>query len=154
MQILLSGILEANSLITLFHLEKLKIMERNSSIPEGYQTVMPYLILKNAQEFISFTEQVFNAVENKKNREMRDEKTVRHSEIQIGDSTIMFADSTEQFKPQPGSLFIYVDDADDAFKKAIAHGASAINEVADQSYGRSGGVEDSNGNSWWITSVK
>ncbi|MEO6188310.1 MAG: VOC family protein [Ginsengibacter sp.] len=129
-------------------------MDKKSSIPDGYQTVMPYLILKNAQEFIEFTENVFNAVEIKRNRQMRDEKTIMHSEIQIGGNTIMFADSTEQFAPQPGGLFIYVDDADETFKKAIANGASVINEVADQSYGRSGGVEDSNGNSWWITSVK
>lgn len=129
-------------------------MGTNSRIPEGYQTVMPYLILNGAQQFIEFTEKVFNAVENKSNRHMRDETIIMHSEVSIGDSTIMFADSTGRFPPRTTGLFVYVDNADDTYKKAIDNGAKVITELSDQSYGRSGGVEDSFGNTWWITSVK
>ncbi len=128
-------------------------MSENSKIPEGYQTVMPYLILKEAQKFIDFTDKVFDAVENKSNRHMRDENIIMHSEIMIGDSTTMFADSTEQFPPRTTGLFVYVDNADDAYKKAIDNGAKGVSELSDQSYGRSGGVEDPFGNTWWITSV-
>ncbi|MEO6639094.1 MAG: VOC family protein [Ginsengibacter sp.] len=129
-------------------------MSVNSKIPEGHQTVMPYLILKGAQKFVEFTENVFNAVEDKSNRHMREENVIMHTEITIGGSTLMLADSTEKFKPVSTTLFVYVDNADETYKKAIDNGAKVITEMSDQSYGRSGGVEDPFGNTWWITSVK
>lgn len=128
-------------------------MTKNSKIPEGYQTIMPYLILKDAQKFIDFTERVFGAVENKSHRAMRDENIIMHTEIRIDDSTIMFADCTEKYQPCTTGLFVYVDNADNVFKKAIDNGAKVITELSNQSYGRSGGVEDPCGNTWWITSV-
>jgi uncharacterized glyoxalase superfamily protein PhnB len=123
-------------------------------VPDGYQTVTPYLIVKGATAFVDFTKKVFNAVENEQMRYMRDEKTVMHSEIKIGDSTIMFADSTEKYQPRGAGLFVYVDNADETFKKALAEGAAIVTDLSDQSYGRTGGVSDLFGNTWWITSVK
>src|SRR5690349_2824426 len=120
-------------------------------IPEGYNTVMPYLILPNASQFIEFMTEVFDA--EVVHKEMRDEKTIRHAELKIGDSNIMFADATEQFEPRPAGLFIYVDEADVTFDKALHKGAEVITPIANQSYGRSGGVKDPFGNTWWITSV-
>jgi uncharacterized glyoxalase superfamily protein PhnB len=127
-------------------------MTRDPKIPANYHTVMPYLILQNATKFLAFTEKVFGAKETY--RVMRDINTIMHAEIMIGDSTIMFADATEQFRPIPAALFIYVDNADERYKKAIEAGATAIGEVADQPYGRSGGIVDPFGNSWWVTSMK
>ncbi len=103
-------------------------MNKNPKVPEGYQTVMPYLIISNAQKFIEFTEKVFDAVENKKNRHMREETIIMHSEITIGGSTIMFADSTEQYPPRTGAFFVYVDDADETYKKAINNSATVLSE--------------------------
>ena len=119
-------------------------------IPEGYNTVMPYLILNNASQFIEFMIEVFGA--ELVHKAMRDVKIIGHAEIKIGDSKIMFADATEQFKPQPAGLFIYVDEADVVFNKALHKGAEVVIPMADQSYGRSGGVTDPFGNTWWITS--
>ncbi len=127
-------------------------MVKNLKIPNNYQTVMPYLIVKDAAKFIVFMQKVFDAEEA--NKSMRDERTIMHGEIMVGGSTIMFADSTEKFNVQTSGLFIYVDDADIAFKKAIDAGATTLMEVADQTYGRSGGVKDPFGNVWWITSMK
>jgi PhnB protein len=126
-------------------------MAKNSKIPENYQTVMPYLIVNGAEKFIGFMKDVFSAEETYK--AMRDEITVMHAEIMIGGSTIMFADSTDKFAVRNAGMFIYVDDADETFKKAIDNGATVIIEMADQSYGRSGGVQDPFGNIWWVTSV-
>lgn len=123
-------------------------------IPEGYQTVMPYLIVNGAANFIDFTKTVFNAVENEKMKSMRDEKTIQHSEISIGGSTIMFADSTEEFQPRTAGLFIYVDNADETYEKAIQQGAITVMELSDQDYGRTCGVKDPFGNVWWITSAQ
>lgn len=126
-------------------------MNKELSIPEKHQVVMPYLILRNATAFITFTMQVFGAKEVMK--EMRDENTIKHAEIQIGGSTIMLADSTAEFSPHLAGLFVYVKDADSAFKQAIDLGAEVVLEVSDQPYGRSGGIKDPFGNTWWITSV-
>ena len=119
------------------------------TIPEGYNQVMPYLIVENAPAFLEFTKKVFGAEERSK--AMRDEKLIQHAEISIGGSVIMVADATEIYKPQPSGLFIYVDDCDAVYKNALANGATSKSEPADQSYGRSAGINDAFGNTWWIT---
>lgn len=122
-------------------------------IPAEHQTVMPYLIVNRAADFIKFTKNVFNAIENEKIKSMRDGDTIMHSEIKIGGCTIMFADSTENFEPQTAGLFIYVENADATFKKAIDEGATIVMELSDKDYGRTCGVQDPFGNVWWITSA-
>ena len=122
-------------------------------IPNSHQTIMPYLVIAGAEKFIEFTQKVFNAEETFK-RMREDGKTIMHSEIQIGGSTIMFADTTELLKPRPAGLFIYVENADETYKKAIDEGATTVMELSDQDYGRSCGVTDPFGNIWWVTSVK
>jgi len=122
-----------------------------ANIPEDYQTVTTYLIIKNAVAFIQFMQTVFNA--EVVNKHMRDENTIMHAELKIGNSIIMLADSTPQYAPANANLFIYVEDADATYKKAIDNGAATVTELANQSYGRSCGVKDSFGNTWWITSV-
>lgn len=123
-------------------------------IPSSNQAVMPYLILKGAAKFIDFTKTVFGAVSLPKNLHMRDEHTIQHGEIMIEDSTIMFADSTKEFKSSPSGLFVYVENADKTYKKALEAGGKSVMDLSDQSYGRTCGVEDPCGNVWWITSVK
>ncbi|HEU5053930.1 MAG TPA: VOC family protein [Hanamia sp.] len=121
------------------------------NIPKGYQAVMPYLILKDAAGFIDFTAKVFHAqLMNKHLRE--DNQTVMHAEVNISGSVIMFAEATEQYPVQTANLFVYVDDADETYNVALHNAATSINEPADQPYGRSCGVKDPFGNSWWITS--
>lgn len=126
-------------------------MAKHPDIPDQYNTVMPYLILKGADRFIEFAKQVFGAAEI--HREMRDDQTVRHAQVVIGDSTIMCSEAKEEFKPHNGGFFIYVDNADEAFDRALKAGATEVMKVSHQPYGRSGGVLDPFGNTWWVTSV-
>src|SRR3954454_23610966 len=119
------------------------------TLPEGYQRVMPYLILKDAQGFLNFMQTVFGATQ--KMKIMRDENHIMHAEIQVGESTIMFAESTEEYTTQNAGLFIYVNDADETYHKAIQEGATSVTALSNQDYGRSGGVKDAFGNVWWIT---
>jgi len=121
-------------------------------IPEGYQHVMPYLIIENAVGFMGFMKNVFGAKEVL--NIPRSENLIMHAEVKVGDSTIMFADATEQFKIQPAGMFIYVENADETYATALRVGASALSPLADQEYGRSGGVTDPHGNVWWITSPR
>jgi len=120
-------------------------------IPEGYQVVMPYLLINGAAKFMEFTQKVFDAKLIIK--EMRDKNLIMHAEVNIGGSLIMFADSTEEFRPREATLMVYVDNADITFKKALAEGAEVVRDLSDQQYGRTGGVKDPFGITWWITSV-
>jgi PhnB protein len=121
--------------------------------PEGHQTVIPYLMLESASKFIEFTTAVFQAEVTQKHYQEDEPERIKHAEVKIGDSTIMFTDGNADWPAQPGSLFIYVADADEIYKKALAAGGKSIMEPADQDYGRSCGVSDPCNNSWWITSV-
>jgi PhnB protein len=127
-------------------------MTKDTGIPANYQTVMSYLILNDASNFIAFAEKVLGAKQTSKI--MRDEKTIMHAEIMVGECTIMLADATDKYRHQPGSFFVYVPDADKTFKTAIEAGATILSEPSDQPYGRSGGVTDPSGNTFWFTSVK
>ncbi len=121
-------------------------------IPKGYQQVMPYLILDNASVFIDFMIDVFDAVEIM--RHMRDEQVIMHAEIKLGESVIMIAESTDNYTSSPAGMFVYVPDADATYNKAIAAGATSVATPSDQSYGRSAGIKDVYGNTWWITTNK
>jgi PhnB protein len=120
------------------------------NIPAGHQQVMPYLILINAGEFFTFMKSVFNAEERSK--VMKTETEIMHAELVVGNCTIMFADGGDQFPAENAGLFIYVQDVDVTYRKALEAGASSRMEPADQPYGRSCGVKDPFGNTWWITS--
>lgn len=119
--------------------------------PDYYRTVMPYLILKDASEFLNFTKKVFGAEEK---MITEDDEGIRHAEIAIGDSTIMIGQSGGQWNPQPAGLYINVESADETYQKALDAGAESVMELSDEDYGRTCGVLDPCGNTWWITSER
>lgn len=130
-----------------------------SAIPEGFQSVTPYLCAKDAARAIEFYRQAFGATELFRTSDPETGK-VRHAEIKIGDSPIMLTDESPQFpdwqSPQsrggtPVHIYLYVEDADTWFKRAIAAGAKQLLPLKDQEYGdRSGGVTDPFGHIWYI----
>jgi uncharacterized glyoxalase superfamily protein PhnB len=76
---------------------------------------------------------------------------VGHAEMRIGDSVVMLGDAHGEHKPLQAMLYVYVDDADATYQRALAAGAASVQPPADQFYGdRSGGVRDPLGNQWWI----
>lgn len=120
-------------------------------LPDTHQAVMPYLIIQDAGKFIEFLKTVFEAKETSMHR--RDESTIQHAEVMIGNSTLMIADRLPEWAPSPAGLFVYVDNADERYKKAIENGAVSLMGLSDQPYGRTCGVTDPFGNVWWITSL-
>lgn len=123
------------------------------TIPEQYNQVMPYLILKGTGDFLKFMTTVFDAEEQL--IVPTENGAVMHGEIKLGKSVIMFAESGEQFTPMPAGIFVYVDNADVTYQKALSAGATTVpgQEPSDKNYGRTCGVTDPFGNTWWITSV-
>ena len=121
-------------------------------IPNGHQAIMPYLMLNGAVKFKNFVVNVFGGTVLSTHNQP-DSELIKHSEIQIEGSTIMFSDATEDWPAQPASLFVYVANADETYAKALSEGGKSIMELTDRDYGRTCGVSDPCGNVWWITSV-
>lgn len=77
-------------------------------ITAGHQQVMPYIVLRNAEEFIDFTRKIFRAEEMM--RVLNADKKIQHAEIKIGDSIMLLAEATATYPPKPGALYVYVQD--------------------------------------------
>jgi PhnB protein len=125
------------------------------AIPEGCHTITPYYSERDAAKLIDFLKQAFDA----KEIEMlaMPDGTVMHAQMLVGDSMVMIgqAPKDEGHKLMPAMLYMYVNDADAVYKRAIQAGAKSIMEPVDQFYGdRSGTVEDQAGNQWWIATHK
>lgn len=122
-------------------------------IPKQYTQLMPYLILKNTDGFRKFMINVFDAKEQL--IVPANDGLVMHGELRIGNAVLMFAEAGGQFTVMNAGMFVYVDNADDTYHKALEAGAATVEgqEPSDKDYGRACGVTDPFGNTWWITSV-
>ncbi len=118
-------------------------------VPDGYHTITPYLVTENADKVLDFLKGTFGAKEESMMR--MPDGTVGHAQFLIGDSKIMVCQANEKWPAMPTNLYIYVDDSDAIYKKALESGGESVMEVQDQFYGdRHGGVKDPGGNVWWI----
>ena len=126
-------------------------------IPEGYNSVTPYLIVDGAAQAIEFYRQAFGATETF--RMDGPEGRIGHAELKIGDSHIMLADEHPEMGARgpktvggsPISLLLYVEDVDAVVGRAVEAGAKLTRPVADQFYGdRTGGLEDPFGHAWYV----
>jgi PhnB protein len=123
-------------------------------IPDGYHTVTPYLTVDDPAQVIDFLKKVFDAQET---FAMRDaEGNIGHAEVKVGTSMLMLGKAHDQWKSRPGNFYVYVEDCDATYQKALDAGATSIGKPETQFYGdRHGGVTDSQGNNWWVaTHVK
>lgn len=125
-------------------------------IPDGYQSVTPYLIIKGAADALDFYQKAFGAEERMR---LDSKGMIMHAEIRIGDSVVMLADEFPDMGyvgPQaiggtPVSLMIYVKDVDQVFSRAIAAGAKEKRPVNNEFYGdRVGTLVDPYGHVWSI----
>jgi PhnB protein len=130
-------------------------------IPEGYHTVTPYLVMRDAARALDFYKRALGATELL--RFDAPGGKIGHAEIKVGDSVIMLADEMPDMGyrgPQSlggtaVSLMVYVEDVDSQFKRAVDAGAKVKQDVKDQFYGdRSGTVEDPFGHVWTIATHK
>ena len=131
------------------------------SIPEGYHSVTPHLIINGAADAIEFYKKAFGATELF--RFPAPDGKIEHAEIKIGDSPIMLADEFAEMGykgPQalggsPVSLMIYLEDVDAVFNRAVEAGASVKEAVQDKFYGdRTGTLTDPFGHVWHVSTHK
>lgn len=112
----------------------------------GFHTLTPYLVTPNVDRLLAFVQQVFGAIETLR---MPGGSGGTHVEVRIGDSMLMLGGSTGQ--AMPGALYVYVDDVDAVYARALAAGASSLFAPADEPDGdRRGGVQDPFGNQWFV----
>jgi len=125
-------------------------------IPEGYHTITPFLTVRGADRAIDFYRKAFGAeVLGRMNGP--DGKTVMHAELKIGDSRIFLGDeipgmdcsSPETLGGSPSGFYLYVRDVDEAFRKAVAAGATVKRPLENMFWGdRTGSLQDPFGHKW------
>jgi PhnB protein len=134
-------------------------MSKVSYIPNDYNTITPYLIIKGAAQAIEYYKKVFGATETV--RMNGPDGKVGHAELKIGNSRIMLADenprmgqghaSASTIGTSPVSLYVYLPDVDRVVRQAVVEGAKILKPVEDQFYGdRSGFIQDPFGHFWSV----
>lgn len=122
-------------------------------IPEGYNTVSPYLIVEEPEKLLNFLRFTFGAHEIE--RITLPDGTITHAEVKIGDTVVMLGTTTADFHPLPCMVHVYTNNVDTIYQKGLEGGATSIMAPADQFYGdRSAGLKDPMGNYWWIATHK
>jgi PhnB protein len=127
-------------------------------VPQGYHTVTPQLTLDNASQSIDWYKKALGAEEVSRN--LGPDGKIMHAEIRIGDSRIMVNDVMMGKGPKglggsPASFWLFVDNCDALYERAVKAGAAVQMPLADQFWGdRAGSVEDPAGYTWWIATRK
>jgi PhnB protein len=137
--------------------EEVAMAKASKAIPAGHHTVTPHLIFHNAAEAIDWYTKALGAQEVA--RALGPDGKVMHAEIRIGDSLIMLNDSMGGASPSPAAFWVYVEDCDALFNRAVAAGAKVLpgpmGPMADQFWGdRAGTLTDPYGHQWSIATRK
>ena len=118
-------------------------------IPDGFHSVTPFVIVTDATRLLEFIKKAFRG-ETTSIMNDPDGKVI-HATAKIGDSLIMVADAMERFPAMPCMLYLYVEDVDTVYQKAIKAGGQSLREPTNEFYGdRSAGIKDAWDNQWWI----
>lgn len=125
------------------------------AVPPGYHSVTPYLVVDDGARAIDFYKRSFGASEL--SRMATPDGKIAHAELKIGDSMIMLSDAMMGYRSplslggSPVSIFLYVDDVDSVFNRAMEAGAKSDMAPADMFWGdRYGKLTDPFGHLWGI----
>jgi uncharacterized glyoxalase superfamily protein PhnB len=117
-----------------------------TKLPKGWHSVTPRIITDDVGGLVEFLRRAFGAT--------GDVRADRPAVMQIGDSMIMVSGIGPR-AAMPAFLYVYLDDADAAYKRALEAGAKSLEEPIDTPYGdRRGMVEDRWGNVWQIATFQ
>lgn len=131
-------------------IQRVCVMAKPSFQPSDHSTVSVYMMADGAQRVIDFATQVFGAETLMAMK--REDGSIMHASLRIGDSVVMISDATGDFPAFPVWLHVYVADVDKIYQRALAHGATSLQEPSEKGDGdRRSGVKDPAGNSWWIS---
>jgi PhnB protein len=112
------------------------------SIPAGWHSVTPRLVAHDVATLVDFLKQAFGGT--------GDFRLDRPCEIRIGDSLVMVSEVGVR-DAMPAFLYLYVDDTDATYQRALEAGGESLEEPQDMPYGdRRCMVKDPGGNIWQI----
>ena len=129
-----------------------------SAVPKGLHTITPQLTLDNAAETLAWYRKAFGAEEIY--RSVGPDGKVMHAEVHIGNSAffvndVMMGHGPKGYGGSPAGFWLYVDDCEALFKRAVDAGAKVAMPMEDQFWGdRAGLITDPAGYSWWIATRK
>ncbi len=116
---------------------------------EGAPTLQPYLHPLRAEPVLNFVKRAFGAEEL--GRYTAPDGVIHHTTVKIGNAQMEMGEATGPYQPMPTMFYLYVEECDALYKRALSAGATSISEPADQPYGdRSAGITDPFGNKWYI----
>jgi PhnB protein len=129
-------------------------------IPDNFHSITPNLICRNVTQAIDYYKKVFGATENM--RMPGPDGKIMHAELKIGDSTFFLGEPMTKAAavPEPGitnlmSIYLYVDDVDTVFNRAVTAGARVDTPLQDMFWGdRTGRITDPFGQQWGIATHK
>ena len=120
-----------------------------SHVPEGMRTVTPFLQLAGVDRLLDFAREAFGA--ETVGRHADPQGIVRHAVMKVEGSAIEMGEAHGQFPAIPAMLYVYVQDVDRSYARALAAGAESLSPPADQPYGhRTAAVVDAFGNKWYV----
>jgi PhnB protein len=115
----------------------------------GAPTLQPSLHPLRAEPVLNFVKRAFGAEEL--GRHATPDGVIHHVTVKIGNALMEMGEAHGPYQPMPTMFYLYVEDCDALYKRALSAGATSISEPKDQPYGdRSGGVTDPFGNKWYI----
>jgi PhnB protein len=118
-------------------------------IPPGYHTITPYLIAADPTASLDFLERGLGGEVTERMED--DSGVVRHAEVRIGDSLVMLGPARPDWPARPAMLYLYVEDCEAWYARALEQGATSVQAPTDQFYGdRVAAVQDAAGNQWWL----
>jgi PhnB protein len=117
--------------------------------PQGYTSVAPYLVVRDAARTIEFLQKTFGALELTRYPDPKG--GVLHAEVRIDDTVVMLADGNDQWPPIAANVHVYVPEVDEVYQRALENGATSVQApVQKDDPDKRGGVTDPGGTTWWI----
>jgi len=117
-------------------------------MPPGMQALTAFLHVRNSRELIRFLEAAFGASDAEV---LEQGNGVAYAHLRLGSSHLEMSDAHGQWQPRPTTFFCDVDDADAAYARAIAAGATSMSAPADAAFGaRLAAISDPEGNQWYL----
>jgi PhnB protein len=117
--------------------------------PDGYHTMTPFFQVENPDGFMQFIQSTYGAEQTQLIR--MPDGHVAHAEFRIGDSPLMLTQGTNM----PEGIYLYVEDVDSIYRKALDAGATSVTAPEDKFWGdRQAGVRDAWGNMWFLATRK
>lgn len=119
--------------------------------PEGYPSLSPYFMVKDAPAFLDFLESLFGGVELQ--RYTHADGTIAHAEVRLDDAVIMLSQATDDYPPNHLMMHLYVPDATAVYARALSLGCQGLQEPVHQAGDPDlrGMFQDMEGHTWAVS---